>query len=59
MSVKITAAPVLALANTKPRMAKRMARNVDVDAAREGDSGGREMNNAYDPNENLEKRVFK
>ena len=47
------APPVLAFENTKPNTAKMTARNVDVDAESEGERGGREIANEYDPRDNL------
>lgn len=47
------APPVLAFENTKPNTAKMTAINVDVDAESEGERGGREIANEYDPRDNL------
>ena len=53
MSTNMHAAVVVAWPNTKPRIATMTAKNVDVDADREGRSGGRATKKVYDPRERL------
>lgn len=46
---------MLALEKTKPSMARRIAKNVDVEAEREGEIDGREIKSEYDAKDNLQK----
>lgn len=59
MRMKMHAAPVVNFESTNANIAKMSEKNVDIDAASEGDRGGSERNKEYDPRDNLGVQVFK